>query len=58
MWILLFTKFSVVKPLCIPIIRRDKMVRRETDDLNPSGLFKIMCQGIAWVENTVVAQLL
>lgn len=34
------------------------MARRETDDLNPSGLFKVMCQGIAWIENRIVAQLL
>lgn len=34
------------------------MVRKETDGLNPSGLFKVMCQGIAWIENKTVAQLL
>lgn len=37
------------------------MVRWEMgdlNDLNPNGLFKIICQGIARVEDGIVAQLL
>lgn len=30
----------------------------DLNDLNPNGLFKILCQGIAWVEDRIVAQLL
>lgn len=61
MWTLLFTKSSVVKPLCVSVSKSDKMVRWEMGDLNglnPNGLFKIICQGIARVEDGIVAQLL
>lgn len=47
---LLFTRSSVVKSLCISVIKSDRMVRCEMgdlNDLNPNGLFKIICQGIA-----------